>query len=562
MISNSGTTDATQTNSIPSPPERGIHLDDVFESAVGDGISYNDTRDVLQMSSGTSQTGAIWSKNKIDVRKPFVFKAYIYLGDQGNSAADGMTFSLQSRKNNFLGKSGQYLGMYATGERYYLSLEFDTYYNGDGLDNPHENSGLKKDGQHIAFNTGHSNYHYGKSELPSSYEMSNNYWKQITVTGKPMTSKYFKISYTYKDMGTGDTFSHGTDVYFTKDGGGDGGHTFLDDPNVYWGFTSSTGRQFEINALSFDTIPQSASIKTKDIQIDKGERWSPKDNFVSATNEYGETIGLDDPHLSTKDNVDTNKTGNYTVTYTYQGEYGTATASASVKVLEEFTLEASDITINQGEKFDPFDSRISLKAYDPIDGDLTNKIDVSENDVDSSTAGTYHVSYQVKNSSGKVAKKTITVTVIPFNPWPDGKTDGWKMFSGEDINLTVDPDNSILETNEVFFSDKQASIYKIFSGKDELKEGEDYRVTVYFKPLDDKIPLSSYRVKVSLKAESSSDDYRELINTTLNTGTPYQKGYYSVMAEFTVSKDELTPLINVENYQGGYIGSVSVLPIK
>ena len=59
MISNSGTTDATQTNSIPSPPERGIHLDDVFESAVGDGISYNDTRDVLQMSSGTSQTGAV-----------------------------------------------------------------------------------------------------------------------------------------------------------------------------------------------------------------------------------------------------------------------------------------------------------------------------------------------------------------------------------------------------------------------------------------------------------------------------------------------------------------------
>ena len=58
--------------------------------------------------------------------------------------------------------------------------------------------------------------------------------------------------------------------------------------------------------------------------------------------------------------MDTNKTGNYTVTYTYQGEYGTATASASVKVLEEFTLEASDITINQGEKFDPFDSRISL----------------------------------------------------------------------------------------------------------------------------------------------------------------------------------------------------------
>lgn len=555
-------TSIVKASSIPDPPEKGIHLDDVFEQAIGNGVSYNQDKDLLQMSSGAYQTGAIWSKDKIDVRKKFTLEGYIYLGNQGSNAADGMTFTLQSDNNHFLGERGQYLGMYGTSNHYYAALEFDTYYNGDNLDDPDQNSGLTQKGQHIGITTGGTNYHYAKTEFPKNYAMSNNSWKKITVSGTPISSKNFKLSYTYKDMGTGRITSNDTVVYFDGKGDSNGAHNFLNSPYVYWGFTSATGEHQEVNALTFGKIPQKASIQTKDTKIYKGQTWDPESNFISATDEYGNSIKFSDPRLTYTNNVNTQKVGKYNVTYSYQGKYQKVSSSATISVLDRLTLTANDVTINQGDDFDPFDSRIGLKAYDQVDGDLTNKIEVLENNVNPSVAGAYHVTYQVKNTSNEVAKKVITVTVKPFNPWPDGNTDGWKMFSGEDIDLKTDPDNSILESNKVFFADKQASIYKIFQGKDALQAGKKYRVTVYFKPIDNSIPLSTYKVKVSLKANPSSSDYRELINTTLNNGISYQKGFYSVTAEFTCGSDEIEPLINVENFQGGYIGSVSVLPVK
>ena len=53
---------------------------------------------------------------------------------------------------------------------------------------------------------------------------------------------------------------------------------------------------------------------------------------------------------------------------------------------------------------------VSAKAYDG--SDLTNSITYDKN-VDTSKAGTYNVTYKVKDSKGKEASKTITVTVIP-----------------------------------------------------------------------------------------------------------------------------------------------------
>ena len=74
------------------------------------------------------------------------------------------------------------------------------------------------------------------------------------------------------------------------------------------------------------------------------------------------------------------------------------------------------------ELFDPFDKRINLSAYDRVDGDITDKIKVVENNVDSSIPGKYQVTYEVKNSVNEVARKTINVTVKIIDTWPDGQT--------------------------------------------------------------------------------------------------------------------------------------------
>lgn len=71
-------------------------------------------------------------------------------------------------------------------------------------------------------------------------------------------------------------------------------------------------------------------------------------------------------------------------------------------------ISASDKTIKVGDKFNPLDG-VSAKSGDGED--LTNKIEISDNEVNVDKAGTYKVSYYVKDSNGKEAFKTITVTV-------------------------------------------------------------------------------------------------------------------------------------------------------
>lgn len=71
-------------------------------------------------------------------------------------------------------------------------------------------------------------------------------------------------------------------------------------------------------------------------------------------------------------------------------------------------ISASDKTIKVGDKFNPLDGVSAKSGYGE---DLTNKIEISDNEVNVDKAGTYKVSYYVKDSNGKEASKTITVTV-------------------------------------------------------------------------------------------------------------------------------------------------------
>lgn len=221
-------------------------------------------------------------------------------------------------------------------------------------------------------------------------------------------------------------------------------------------------------------------------------------------------------------------------------------------------LNANDLTINAGEEFNPLDPRIGLKATDEVDGDITNKIKVVSNDVDTSKTGIYHVTYSVTNSQGESTSKTITVTVAG-GTWPDGSPHGWRDFSGQNLELLKDPKNALFG-DYVFYSKQQSSIYKLFNGQDRLKVG-NYRVTVYAKALPSQ--PANLPLKVTLKKNTSSPDGRTiLLANPLSSGELVDKGYYKVSEEFSVAKGETTPLINVENYQGGYIAGIFLTKIK
>lgn len=71
-------------------------------------------------------------------------------------------------------------------------------------------------------------------------------------------------------------------------------------------------------------------------------------------------------------------------------------------------ITAEDMTLTVGDTFKPLED---VSASDKEDGDLTDKIEVIENNVDTSKAGTYKVTYKVTDKDGASTTKTITVTV-------------------------------------------------------------------------------------------------------------------------------------------------------
>lgn len=95
--------------------------------------------------------------------------------------------------------------------------------------------------------------------------------------------------------------------------------------------------------------------------------------------------------------------------------YQTVEVDISIEVVPAVTpvnhvpvITAEDRTLTVGDTFNPLEE---VTAADTEDGDLTEKIEVINNEVDTSKAGTYEVTYEVTDSQGAGAVKTITVTV-------------------------------------------------------------------------------------------------------------------------------------------------------
>lgn len=103
------------------------------------------------------------------------------------------------------------------------------------------------------------------------------------------------------------------------------------------------------------------------------------------------------------------------------------------------TINASDKTITVGDKFDPMKD---VTANDNEDGDLTSKIKVIHNTVDTKKAGTYEVTYQVTDSQGATVTKTLKVAVkaAPVNPdkdKPDNDKNDGSVETGDRTNLLL-----------------------------------------------------------------------------------------------------------------------------
>lgn len=97
-------------------------------------------------------------------------------------------------------------------------------------------------------------------------------------------------------------------------------------------------------------------------------------------------------------------------------------------------IHATDKTITVGDTFDP---KAGVTAKDAEDGDLTDKIEVVKNTVDTKKAGKYEVTYKVTDSDGATRTKTIKVTVKEKAPAPSTDKDKTPTTPNKDKDKTT-----------------------------------------------------------------------------------------------------------------------------
>ena len=174
-----------------------------------------------------------------------------------------------------------------------------------------------------------------------------------------------------------------------------------------------TGKwNFHPNATKLNEVP---SISASDKTLTVGDTFDVKKDVIAKDTEDGD---LTDKIEVVKNDVDTTKPGTYEVVYKVTDSKGASkkktvkvTVNPKMEMLNEVpSISANDKTITVGDKFDV---KKDVTAKDTEDGDLTDKIEVVKNDVDTTKPGTYEVVYKVTDSKGASKKKTVYVTVNP-----------------------------------------------------------------------------------------------------------------------------------------------------
>ena len=195
-------------------------------------------------------------------------------------------------------------------------------------------------------------------------------------------------------------------------------------------------------------------ITASDVEIKLGEKFNPLSEVSAKDHEDGDITNNIEMIENT---VDTSKAGVYKVVYKVTDSQGASkTKEIKVNVVQGLVgmnkvpeITASDVEIKVGEKFNPL-SEVSAKDHE--DGNITNKIEIIENTVDTSKAGLYKVVYKVTDSQGATANKTINITVkekIEFNDtqghWAEKTINLFveKGFINGYDDKTFKPDNSM-----------------------------------------------------------------------------------------------------------------------
>lgn len=196
---------------------------------------------------------------------------------------------------------------------------------------------------------------------------------------------------------------------------GNDGKTYLKVPisltsndNSY-GYTLKTDSDASISLLKDNTVPVNnvPVISAKDTQVVQGK----KIDLASLATAFDTEDGDLTASITYSGIVDFNTPGKYVITYKVVDSLkAEVTKQITITVIADLepVINANDVYLSIG---DTFKEKENVSAYDNEDKDITSKIKVVFNNVDTSKEGTYKVSYEVVDSFGHKVVKEIKVIV-------------------------------------------------------------------------------------------------------------------------------------------------------
>jgi len=330
----------------------------------------------LVTPNSQGQAGAIWYDNPINFDDDFTIYYRNYFGNN-NGGADGMAIVFKGNNANIVGATGGDLGFGGISPS--LSVEFDTYQNGNREDPSFDHLGIMING-----NSTHTGPAIQASATSTNIE--DDQWHNVKIVWNAAT----KIFSVYFDCELRIAAAP-TDIKNTVFGG---------DSSVFFGFVGSTGLLTNLQQVCFNSISFVDNLNLTDTNICLGGS-VPLDATVPSGVAYSwsPTTGVSNPNIS-------NPTFTPTATTTY-------TVSIS-DVCGDVTTEDVTITINPNI-VPSFPINIDLFCVgdtNPLNNTSLEGITGSWSPAfDNTTSGTYTFT----PTAGQCATTaTKTITVNPF----------------------------------------------------------------------------------------------------------------------------------------------------
>ncbi|WP_169745550.1 CshA/CshB family fibrillar adhesin-related protein [Isoalcanivorax pacificus] len=193
-----------------------------------------------------NQAGAAWSQDRISLALPFTMEFAVYLGTKDSSGADGIAFAFHNDPggNTVTGIYGGALGVGGLAPA--VAIEFDTYQNGSGYGD------IANDHTSIYNPVNYTDNAGGGNLYSPVYDLGNiedGEWHDVRIVWDPIT----KTLQYYFDNVLVTTLNRGLVA-----------SDFDDDPNVYYGFTGSTGGSSNLQKACLIAVPDQ-------VQVDYGD---------------------------------------------------------------------------------------------------------------------------------------------------------------------------------------------------------------------------------------------------------------------------------------------------